>query len=69
MSTEAASARTLAPRHAEVASGFASAVVARNYELAYAFMADLYKRDIGHEEFMQSISRYRDGAPRQSARS
>jgi hypothetical protein len=54
-------ARTLAPRHAELASSFASAVAARNYELAYAFMADLYKRDIGHEEFMQSISRYRDG--------
>jgi hypothetical protein len=60
-STSTRTARTLAPKHAEVASTFASAVAGRNYELAYALMSELYKRDIGHEEFLTSISRYRDG--------
>ena len=59
--TPAKSARSLEPKYAEAASAFASAVAAGNYELAYAFMADLYKRDVGHEEFLSSISRYRDG--------
>jgi hypothetical protein len=54
-------ARTLEPRHAEAAATFASAVAGRNYELAYGFMSELYKRDVGHEEFLSSISRYRDG--------
>lgn len=59
--TPAKTARTLEARHAEAASAFASAVAGRNYELAYALMSELYKRDIGHDEFLSSISRYRDG--------
>jgi hypothetical protein len=59
--TPAKSARTLEPRHGEAASAFASAVASRNYELAYAFMSEMYKRDVGHDDFLQSISRYRDG--------
>jgi hypothetical protein len=54
-------ARALEPRHAEVASVFASAVAGRNYELAYGLMSELYKRDVGHAEFLSSIARYRDG--------
>jgi hypothetical protein len=57
----AKTARTLEPKHADVASAFASAVAGRNYELAYGFMSDLYKREVGHGDFLQSISRYRDG--------
>jgi hypothetical protein len=57
----AKSARTLESKHAEAASAFAGAVAGRNYELAYGFMSDLYRRDVGHDEFLQSISRYRDG--------
>jgi hypothetical protein len=60
-STPAHGARALGQKHAEAASAFASAVADRNYELAYGFMSELYKRDIGHAEFLQSISRYRDG--------
>jgi hypothetical protein len=63
-STSAKSARTLEAKHAEAASACASAVAGRNYELAYAFMSELYKQDVGHEEFMKSISRYRDGFER-----
>lgn len=57
----AKSARALDPKHAEAASAFASAVAGRNYELAYGFMSEMYKRDIGHEDFLKSIARYRDG--------
>ena len=57
----AKSARALEAKHAEAASAFASAVAGRNYELAYGFMSELYKRDVGHEEFLESIKRYREG--------
>jgi hypothetical protein len=59
--TTPAKTRALEPRHVEVASAFARAVADGNYELAYAFMSEQYKRDIGHEEFLSSISRYRGG--------
>jgi hypothetical protein len=59
--TTPAKIRALEPRHAEAASAFAGAVADGNYELAYAFMSEQYKRDIGHEEFLSSISRYRSG--------
>jgi hypothetical protein len=60
-STSGKAARALEPKHAETASAFAGAVAGRNYDLAYAFMSEQYKREIGHEEFVKSISRYRDG--------
>ena len=53
--------RPLDKRCVQLVESFAQAVVAKNYEAAYRCMSDRYQRDVGRDEFLKSISRYRDG--------
>ncbi len=56
------SKRTLAPRLQTAAQEFGDAVLARDYEAAYAMTASAYRQSMSHAEFLKSISRYRDDA-------
>jgi hypothetical protein len=51
----------LAPQYDATARNLAQAVVDKAYEDAWALMSEEYQSEAGHEEFMASITRYRDG--------
>jgi hypothetical protein len=56
----AAGARTLPAVQDAAARRFGDAVLAKDYNAAYAMMAAAYKQDTPYDEFLKSIGRYRD---------
>jgi len=56
----AAGPRTLPAAHEAAARRFGDAVLAKDYDAAYAMMAAAYKQETPKDEFLKSIGRYRD---------
>ncbi|HZI51549.1 MAG TPA: hypothetical protein VFE29_06975 [Terriglobia bacterium] len=52
--------RTLAPAYEELGRAFGDRIVSRDYEGAYAFIAESSRADISFEEFVEAFKFYRE---------
>lgn len=60
---EDAPKRTLSKPRQEFAASFAQTVVNKDYKAAYGMMSTYYRNNLSYEEFLESITRYRDSVP------